>query len=378
MHLVNERDRVAAAHNRGRLRIGDKQKKLSRTVGESRFVIPQRAVPHDERRTADHGLHVSYAFRADIDDHITLGHAIKPTRLGTSLVLHDDVTRNDQAFVIEKLLQSFEFRLIVNRLADLMPGYLEKVIRERAADEHVIRSLQEFLQKRHLGGDLRSADDEKKGVFGRERDGKAAYFLREQDPGIRRKKQGDADDRCMCAMRHRKCVIHIYVAQRGDRARELRIIRLLAFFVSEILEENDIAVLHAAYHAYILRTHGLVKKGHGKFLIEILCHRKKCVFGFSLSDVAHDDHPCAFFAQKVDRRKRLFDAVCIAYLSFFKRNVEIEPEQYAFTAKLGILGDDLKNRHGLAGIYRNANDLRESFRIKACTSDQKPVRPALL
>ena len=71
-------------------------------------------------------------------------------------------------------------------------------------------------------------------------------FLHQETHGRFRDEFCDAGCRCMRAMRRAKCVIHIKIAQFGQRFREFRIVRLLLRLEADVLEQGDIAILHVA------------------------------------------------------------------------------------------------------------------------------------
>ena len=130
--------------------------------------------------------------------------------------------------------------MLGHRAADIEALRREKGVGHAAADDQRVGPLDQVGQKIELGRHLGSANDGHYGVLGvAQRFFQRGQFLGHQPAGTGWQQQGHALGRGMRAVRGRKGVVAIDVAQRGQKRRHARIVVLLHGREPGVLDKDD-------------------------------------------------------------------------------------------------------------------------------------------
>ncbi len=140
----------------------------------------------------------------------------------------------------------------------------------------------------------------------------------------------------MRAVRGRERIVDVDVGERGERARELGVVALLALVEAQVLEHRDVAGLQRGDHLIGLRAdavgcerHGLAEKSGQR-----LCHgaqrmlRRRTTLG--ATEVRGHDHLGPAPGKICKARRHAFQTRSIAHLAVAHRDVEIGTHEHAF------------------------------------------------
>jgi hypothetical protein len=152
----------------------------------------------------------------------------------------------------------------------------------------------------------------------------------------------DTHGRCVRAVRGAERIVHVDLAQRGELLREGGVVLLLLGVVTEVLEEQDLAVVQRRRHLLDLRAHSnRPRSGVGL----LTSSASRCATGARLNsgsrfartaEVAHQNETAAVIQDVPDRRQRLQDAGVVGYRAVVvERDVEVHSHEdaLAFTSQ---------------------------------------------
>src|SRR3989339_284556 len=100
-----------------------------------------------------------------INDHICCNNITNFSRLSTRVILHNNIRRNNETFMLHALLKTLKLSCIIHRCSDLMTRNFKKVISDRSANKHMICDLKKFFKKWHLRRDLCPTKDKEERMF---------------------------------------------------------------------------------------------------------------------------------------------------------------------------------------------------------------------
>ncbi|GGN46262.1 hypothetical protein GCM10011349_13240 [Novosphingobium indicum] len=88
-------------------------------------------------------------------------------------------------------------------------------------------------------------------------------FVLHRSSGRRRQNVCHTFGRTMCTVRSRKGIVHIEIAEFGQRSRKIRIIRFLASMEAGIFEQDDIAIFQLRYGGLRHIADAIITECHG-------------------------------------------------------------------------------------------------------------------
>ena len=172
----------------------------------------------------------------------------------------------------------------------------------------------------------------------------------------------DARRGSMRAVRRAEGVVHIDVAQFGQRLGKSGVVRLLFRMETDILQQGHVARLHVGDDFFRDRPNDLVAEGDRVIdeLVQVIRHRPQRIFRHGLAlrpaEVRHEDNLRPFLPQQCDRGQRFADAGVVSNVDFplalLGGHVEIDTHQDTLALDLQIADGKL---HGIIGRATRAS-----------------------
>jgi hypothetical protein len=259
-HLVRETGllhrgrRIAAADNRcasvrrclrERLRDG-----ASAAIEGRRFEHAHGAVPDDSPGRFDRACIRRNGSGANVEhglvrrDRVAF-HDVRRVRL-LQRRSHETVVRERQAHArtVQQFARKLHAFILHERLARFQPHRLVECARHRATDEQAVHLGEQGFDDVDLSGDLGASEDGHEGAF---RIGQCCaevlqLFLHEETGDGGGQVLRDTHGGTVRAVRRAKGIVHEEVAELGERARQLRVVLLLAGVEAGVLQQQELAV----------------------------------------------------------------------------------------------------------------------------------------
>ena len=183
-------------------------------------------------------------------------------------------------------------------------------------------------------------------------------LLLEQQTGIRGEEMSHAFGRRVGAVRGSERIVDVEVEAGRELLRERRVVLLFLRVEANVLEHHDIARLHRTDGLLDAWTHRVVEKGDLAFgdLREPLRHRRERELGvcpFGTPQVRDQPERRAAFDKGAESGKRRANARVVSDLAVVERHVEVDADEYALSADVGVSdGPLVKERDRASGQRR--------------------------
>ena len=298
---------------------------------------------------------------ADIDrlpafgDAVAFGNfaCVSRARAGFEFVRLQRIEREEKpdAFllrVLEQLAREIELVRLDLARADRDPLRFPERVRHRTADENGVGFFHERFDDANFIRDFRAAhdDDERPGRI-LEFSAEKLQLLLHQEPHRRLLDEfRNAGGAGMGAMGCAESVVHINIAEPGERFRELWIVRFFPRLKTDILEERDVALLHVL-NDFLGNGADCVVTKRDRMIdqcVQMIRHRPERILlnrlSFRPPKVRQENGFRAVLAQIINRRQTLADAGVVCDVNMIAvlldRNVKIDAHQHAFAAEIEI------------------------------------------
>ena len=236
-------------------------------------------------------------------------------------------------------------------VSDVFAQGLQECVGHAAADDHLVGFFQHVFNHADLVGYLGTANDGHEGVF-RVIHGFAQhvhFLFHQESETVFREVGRNADSGCMCTVYGTECIFHKYVTQACPVLAQFRIVLGFAFFITGVLDQQDLTVLQVIDHFFQNGTAGLIAEFH-------LCVRQQfsqtdshalqavlrlVLFCLHLAQVGHQDDFGSLLQQVFDRRQGLHDPVVIRDDSVLAGHVEIAADDDLFAFDVQVFDSSL-------------------------------------
>src|SRR5262245_28646804 len=350
---IERRHRIAATGDGHELAVAQEARgslhQLESAVAERRNLEgSERAVPHERLHLGEAPLEVGNRLRPDIENHLILRDIADVADLprGACLELlrhHEVLGQHDLAIMLlgagHDLLDHRDGLGLAQRLSDLHTLRVQEGAGHAASKHELIHPLGQVGQDLNLGRELGAAgnrNDRPSRMIERQVEG--PDLGHHQQAGIRRNKMCNRLDRSMGAMRGRKGVIDIDVAERGKLFGEVWIVFLLAVVVTKIFEQSDLTRLERTDATPSLVADAIVDEGHlgaEHELRNLVSNRPQRGVGhragFGAPQMRQHNHLRASGQQLLDCRQDALDACRVADDPILYRHIEVDADKHALT-----------------------------------------------
>mmetsp|Transcript_5922 Transcript_5922/g.17808 ORF Transcript_5922/g.17808 Transcript_5922/m.17808 type:complete len:393 (+) Transcript_5922:213-1391(+) len=367
--LLNGSNRVASSNDGGHALAGEVGERISDVEGSLgkglKLEHSHGTVPDDGLALAKLLLDHLGRVGSVVETHPAVRNLVDRNDLGVSvsgeLVGDNDVGGQDELYalllgLLLELLGKVQAVLLNERGSGAQASCLQEGENHASAEDELVDLSEERLNDANLCRHLGSSNDgsERTSWIG---DGSleiVELLLQEESSHGRLQVLGNSGSRTMGTVSTSKSIVHVHISVRSKLLGKLGVVLLLLLVESDILQEEDVAIVHLADHALDLRADAVGRHLH--VLAEELAQtagdrlERELVLRSRLwsAQVRRQDHLGASVDEVLHRRDRGTDTGVIRDLGAVERHVEITSDQHllALEVIVGQILDRLLRHHG--------------------------------